>query len=83
MMRFVGGDGDFNQCGNCCWNWHIDPATVEFVEVAIEACDGKPSMGTVRRYCPWGARLVRELHKSEKPLQMGKKCYLCKQYACP
>jgi hypothetical protein len=38
------------------------------VEVTIELCDGRPSdldrdleywRGSVKRYCPWGARPVR------------------------
>jgi hypothetical protein len=38
------------------------------VEVTIELCDGRPSdldaeldywAGTVKRYCPWGARPIR------------------------
>jgi hypothetical protein len=41
---------------------------VKLVEVTIELCDGRPSdldrdleywLGTVKRYCPWGARPVR------------------------
>lgn len=64
------GDGGFNTCGQYHWQWHIDPASVQFVEMAIELCDGRPSfiqerldywIDTVRTYCPWSARLVREL----------------------
>lgn len=64
------GHGGFNQCGSYHWDWHINPATVEFIEIATEVCDGRPSfvqtqldywVDTVRRYCPWSARLVREL----------------------
>lgn len=45
------------------WSWHIDPATLEFAEVAIGGCDGLPSGvedGTVSsdQYCPWSAQIV-------------------------
>jgi len=32
------GDGGFN----APWNWHLDPATVAFAEVTIEACQTRP-----------------------------------------
>jgi hypothetical protein len=57
------GHGGFN----APWGWHLDPATVEAVDMAIELCDGRPSMvqadltywiGTVGRFCPWGATVV-------------------------
>ena len=53
------GDGGFN----APWTWHLDPALTEFVEVAIEICDGRPSYveeheEDFERYCPWGARVV-------------------------
>lgn len=60
----VRGDGGFN----APWSWHLDPATVEAIDAAIELCDGRPSMveadldywvDTVRSFCPWGARVVR------------------------
>lgn len=28
---------------NALWTWHLDPLSVEFVEMAIEVCDGRPS----------------------------------------
>jgi len=46
--------------------WHL--RDVRLVEVTIELCDGRPSdldrdldywLGTVKRYCPWGARPIR------------------------
>lgn len=64
------GDGGFNVCGQHRWQWHIDPASVQFAEMAVELCDGRPSfvqerldywIDTVRTYCPWSARIVREL----------------------
>jgi hypothetical protein len=49
---------------NAGWSWHIED--VEFVEFAIELCDGRPSdverEGTSfggGRFCPWTARVVR------------------------
>ena len=33
------GDGGFN----APWHWHIDPATVSFAEITIEACQATPS----------------------------------------
>jgi creatinine amidohydrolase/Fe(II)-dependent formamide hydrolase-like protein len=52
---------------NSPWGWHLDPASVHVADMAIELCDGRPSMvqadldywiGTVKQYCPWGARVV-------------------------
>lgn len=54
------GDGGFN----APWSWHMTPASVEVPDMAIEVCDGRPSMveadldywlDTVDRFCPWGA----------------------------
>jgi hypothetical protein len=69
VTRVVSGDlapgsGGFNQP----WTWHLRPESVEFADGAIELCDGCPSfveedrdywLGTVGRYCPWGAEVVR------------------------
>jgi len=48
---------------NSGWSWHLED--LEFVEVAIELCDGRPSdverQGTQfggGRFCPWGARVL-------------------------
>ena len=48
---------------NSGWSWHLED--VEFVQVAIELCDGRPSdverQGTQfggGRFCPWGARVL-------------------------
>ena len=48
---------------NSGWNWHLED--VEFVEVSIELCDGRPSdverAGTSfggGRFCPWTARVL-------------------------
>ena len=60
------GDGGFN----APWSWHMAPATVHAPDVAIEVCDGRPSMveedlaywfNTVERFCPWGATVVSRL----------------------
>ncbi len=56
--RIVAGAGV-----NTGWSWHLED--VEFAEVAIELCDGRPSDVEQQgpqygggRYCPWGARVV-------------------------
>ena len=48
---------------NAGWSWHLE--NVEFVEVAIELCDGRPSDVERQgaqfgggRFCPWSARVV-------------------------
>lgn len=56
--RIVAGTGV-----NTGWSWHLEE--VEFADVTIEICDGRPSdverEGTSfggGRYCPWSARVV-------------------------
>ena len=56
--RIVAGAGV-----NTGWSWHL--ADVEFAELAMELCDGRPSdveragpQYGGGRYCPWGARVV-------------------------
>lgn len=61
------GDGGFNDP----YSWHLDPASVTFPDLAIEACDGRPHSDVERDvdywvdnlmfYCPWGSRIVRRL----------------------
>jgi hypothetical protein len=57
------GNGGFNQP----WSWHLAPETVQFADVTIELCDGRPSdvegdlaywVDVVGRYCPWGSEIV-------------------------
>ena len=48
---------------NTGYTWHIDPASVEFADVTVEVCDGKPSdvengVITSDRYCPWSAKVI-------------------------
>ena len=59
----LAGDGGFN----APWSWHLDPELVSVVDVAIELCDGRPSLveadlaywfGSVGQFCPWGAKVV-------------------------
>jgi hypothetical protein len=59
------GDGGFN----AGYSWHIVPATVAFVDVAMELCDGRPSyveeeldyyLESVNYYCPWGITVLAE-----------------------
>ncbi len=57
--RVVRGTPDVN----VGYSWHIDPTSVEFVDVATEVCDGRPSdvekrVITSDRYCPWSAQVV-------------------------
>lgn len=61
--KLLPGSGGYN----APWSWRLDPATVEVVDMAIEVCDGRPSMveqdlsywlNTVQRFCPWGAKVV-------------------------
>ncbi len=45
------------------WSWHIDPATLEFADVATEVCDGLPEYvedGSLTSdiYCPWSADVI-------------------------
>jgi hypothetical protein len=56
--RIVAGAGV-----NTGWSWHLED--VEFVEVAIELCDGRPSDVERQgpqfgggRFCPWNARVL-------------------------
>jgi len=64
--ELAAGDAGYNEP----WSWHLVPATVHVPDMAIELCDGRPSMveedleywlGTVERFCPWGATVVRRL----------------------
>lgn len=64
--ELVAGDGGINTP----WSWHLDPTTVHVPDVTTEVCDGRPSMvegaleywlGTVGRFCPWGAVVVRRM----------------------
>jgi hypothetical protein len=52
---------------NAPWHWHLDARDVQMADSTTEVCDGSPSyvethlrafVGTVKRYCPWSARLV-------------------------
>ena len=63
----VRGNGGFNSP----WGWHLEPGTVEAVDMAIELCDGRPSMvqddvtywvDTVKAFCPWGAKIVAKVN---------------------
>jgi hypothetical protein len=64
--RLVRGDGGFN----APWSWHLDPASIEAPDAAIELCDGRPSMvqedldywvNAVGTFCPWAARVYDAL----------------------
>jgi hypothetical protein len=52
------GDGGFNQY----WQWHLDPGSLHFSQVAPEICDGCPSWVTTGvLYCPWSTEVVRRI----------------------
>ncbi len=61
-FRLGPGEADHN----LPWSWHMDPEDIAMVELAIEVCDGSPSIVendlagylAVGRYCPWDATLV-------------------------
>jgi hypothetical protein len=55
----VRGDSDVN----IDYTWHIDPDSLEFVDVTTEVCDGLPSdveqgIITSEYYCPWAAEVI-------------------------
>jgi hypothetical protein len=62
--RVIAGNGGFNTA-----SWHLEPTTVQLVEVAIEACDACPSHLESHRsaferlgpYCPWSPEVVRRV----------------------
>jgi len=64
--ELVAGDGGYNEP----WSWHLEPTSVHVPDLAIEVCDGRPSMveadldywlETVGQFCPWGARVVERV----------------------
>ncbi len=63
--RILRGNGGFNTG----YSWHLRPETVEFTDLTMELCDGRPSfveanvdyfVDTVEVYCPWGVRVISE-----------------------
>lgn len=58
------GDGGFN----APFHWHMTPESLDFVDVTVEVCSGRPMsdveadldywIDTLGYYCPWGARIV-------------------------
>ena len=70
--KLVDGDGGFNRddAGKRKWSWHLDPESIQFPQLAMEVCDGRPSdvegnkehwINDIKRYCPWGAKIEAEL----------------------
>jgi hypothetical protein len=66
--RFPAGallPGPGNADHNLPWSWHLDPDDIAMAEVAMEVCDGRPSIVEqfladylkVGRFCPWSATL--------------------------
>jgi hypothetical protein len=68
-LRFVSGPIQAGNGGqNLAWGWHFTDASL--VELAIELCDGRPSMvqadlnywlGTVKSFCPWSSYVHAEV----------------------
>ena len=66
---FVNGSIAAGSAGvNTGWSWHFSDAAL--VEMAIELCDGRPSMveanqdywlNTVKRFCPWQSYVHAEV----------------------
>jgi hypothetical protein len=63
--RILSGPGRASY--NAPWRWHLDPQDIQMADMTTEVCDGRPSyvnqhlhdfVGTVKRYCPWAAKLV-------------------------
>jgi hypothetical protein len=55
---------------NPMWPFHLDEKSINFFEYAIELCDGTPGsiqndfehwIKTVRKWCPWGSKLEKEV----------------------
>ncbi len=64
--KLVAGSGGINSP----WKWHLQASTVHVADIAIEVCDGRPSMvdadlaywlNSVGQFCPWGAKVVQEV----------------------
>ena len=65
--HLAAGDGGHN----VTYSWHLRPETVEFVDVSMEACSGRPRsdvesdlpywLNTMKVYCPWSATIVRRV----------------------
>jgi hypothetical protein len=48
---------------NTGYSWHIDPNDIEWADMTIELCDGRPSDVEANsisgdRFCPWSAEVV-------------------------
>jgi hypothetical protein len=62
---------------NARWSYHLDPASINFFEMAIEVCDAliryvEEHLAEVGgaflpgcRWCPWTPKLTREIPESE------------------
>lgn len=55
---------------NSNWSWHLVPDSWDLVEISVEVCDGRPQMveddldywvDQVGYFCPWSARVLREV----------------------
>lgn len=65
-------DGGFNvdPDSKTAWSWHLIPETVKFPQLSMEVCDGRPAdvennkqhwLNDVKMYCPWQAKILRDL----------------------
>lgn len=69
--RLAAGSGGFKRDPNTGreWSWHLVPETIQFAEVSIEVCQGRPSFVQeelanwlrLGQYCPVGCRIEREI----------------------
>jgi len=69
MGKIVKVQADYNPA----WSYHLDPATIEFFEIAVEVCDAsaryvEDNLDAVgggflpgNIWCPWGSVLTREI----------------------
>ena len=61
--KFLRGPGKADH--NAPYSWHLDPEDIQMAELAIEVCDGRPSIVetmvddyvALGLYCPWGVTL--------------------------
>ncbi len=69
MGKIIKTQADYNPA----WSYHLDPATIEFFEIAVEVCDAnaryvEDNLDAVgsdflprNMWCPWGSVLTQEI----------------------
>jgi hypothetical protein len=83
--KHINGFIDYGNGGhNYSWDWHFIPSQWTLADVSIEVCDGTPAMvnddldywiNTVKSFCPWSSRVVKELTEDDvilHPCECGK-----------